>query len=589
LAPTNKTQEWQGEDISGKTLLVHHDGGFGDSFQFLRYVPYLKKYNCDVALFLQPELNGLFKHLGVPLLQEGLPCCPYDVHVFMMSLPFCFRTELSDIPPPVEIDCCHRPVKGRIGIVWEAGTGVTNEKGQKSLHLAQLDSILKIPGIHYVCLQKVVSAEDAKLLDAYAIQRPPIGSFEDTVKILEECERVICVDTSVAHLSASMGIPTWILLPYISCWRWLIDRTDSPWYPSAKLFRQCKLNCWDEPLREVEQELKAEHHAHDLRKNLWEVTEFVWNIGILSRCDIKMQTPPIEYFSGKPHFHKSDYQNIKNGDIVWVKSSWIRQFYQEILPEVKSPFVLVVNDGDESFPSECCKEMTEEELIDDDKIIHIFAQNCDYRGPSLKVSHIPIGIDFHTIAYKSANGLWGETGSPLEQEAEMKRIIQTLRPTHLRKKRAFVDFQHSDSLRGSNRRYLQFGEDRTTIFHRLLHTAPIDHAGWMRRTDLWKIKGQYAFSISPHGNGLDCHRTWEDLILGCIVIVKTSPLDPLYEGLPVVIVQDWSEVTEDNMTLWFAQYHDAFANLSYREKLTNAYWIRKIQVTAQAINTQSCV
>lgn len=172
-------------------------------------------------------------------------------------------------------------------------------------------------------------------------------------------------------------------------------------------------------------------------------------------------------------------------------------------------------------------------------------------------------------------------GSPLEQEFQLKQILQTFAPTHLRKTRAFVDFQLSDSMRGGDhKRYLQFGEDRTTIFHRLLPTGLIDHGSWKKRSELWKIKGQYAFSISPHGNGLDCHRTWEDLTLGCIVIVKTSSLDSLYEGLPVVIVQDWSEVTLENMKKWQQLYQDAFTNPTYREKLTHRYWMEKIQAAA---------
>ena len=97
------------------------------------------------------------------------------------------------------------------------------------------------------------------------------------------------------------------------------------------------------------------------------------------------------------------------------------------------------------------------------------------------------------------------------------------------------------------------------------------------RNQLWRAKGEYAFSISPRGNGLDCHRTWEDLVLGCIVLLKTSSLDPLYEGLPVVIVKNWSEITEENLALWLEEYGDAFTNPSYREKLTRAYWINKIK------------
>jgi hypothetical protein len=105
----------------------------------------------------------------------------------------------------------------------------------------------------------------------------------------------------------------------------------------------------------------------------------------------------------------------------------------------------------------------------------------------------------------------------------------------------------------------------------------------MERADLWRTKGEYAFSVSPHGNGLDCHRTWEDLALGCIVIVKTSPLDPIYDGLPVVIVQDWSEVTEENLEKWLLQHGDALSNPSYRERLTNRYWLNKMQAVKQSI------
>ena len=118
-------------------------------------------------------------------------------------------------------------------------------------------------------------------------------------------------------------------------------------------------------------------------------------------------------------------------------------------------------------------------------------------------------------------------------------------------------------------------ENRTTIFNQLSKTGLVDYGPLTSRSALWKKKGGYAFSISPHGRGLDCHRTWEDLVLGCIVIVKTSPLDLLYEGLPVVIVQDWNEVTEENLDKWLIQYHDAFTNPSYREKLTNVYWLNK--------------
>lgn len=148
-----------------------------------------------------------------------------------------------------------------------------------------------------------------------------------------------------------------------------------------------------------------------------------------------------------------------------------------------------------------------------------------------------------------------------------------------KKKRAFVDFQHSDTMRAGYKRYLQFGEDRQQIFQRLLLSAPnlIDHGPRRSRSDLWKTKAQYAFSICPMGNGLQTHRLWEDLVLGCICIVKSSPINPLYRGLPVVIVNDWDEITEENFDLWLSIYGNPLDNPSYRERLTNKYWINKMR------------
>ena len=95
----------------------------------------------------------------------------------------------------------------------------------------------------------------------------------------------------------------------------------------------------------------------------------------------------------------------------------------------------------------------------------------------------------------------------------------------------------------------------------------------VRRIDLWREKARYAFVVSPHGNGLDCHRTWESLVLGNIVIVKRSSLDPLYEGLPVVIVDDWSEITAESLARWHTEHAPAFERPEVQERLTNRYWI----------------
>ncbi len=322
-------------------------------------------------------------------------------------------------------------------------------------------------------------------------------------------------------------------------------------------------------------------NVHSSQREMWESSHHIWNFGIIAASDKGMLRNPEKYFAMQPPvFNKNNYHNLRAGDIVWMKAFFVPDFCREILPTLTVPIVIVVADGDESFPSECGNNFDVNELLNNPFIVHLFAQNNDYAGPSSKVTSIPIGMDFHTIAYKGKQGGWGECGSPREQEAQLEAILHHLKPTHQRKKRAFVDFQLSDSMHGELQRYLKCGEDRKAIFEQLLKIGLIDHGGFMRRSELWAKKGEYAFSVSPHGNGLDCHRTWEDLILGCIVIVKTSSLDSLYEGLPVVIVKDWSEVTQENMDTWLSLYGDAFTNLSYREKLTHTYWFSKVKEMA---------
>ena len=315
----------------------------------------------------------------------------------------------------------------------------------------------------------------------------------------------------------------------------------------------------------------------------WDSSYYIWNFGLIAASDKGLNKNPQVYFATEHTFDKKAYQNIKSGDIVWLRCRFLSQFCKEVLPELKHPIILLIADGDESFPSECGKDFYLESLLNHELILHIFAQNYEYSELRKKISHIPIGMDFHTIAYNGNQGAWGEKGSPKEQEAQLVGILNNLKPTYLRKKGAFVDFQLSDTMHGENRRYLQFGEDRVAIFKRLLSTGLIDHDVWMRRSKLWERKGEYAFAISPHGNGLDCHRTWESLILGCIVIVKKSSLDQLYEGLPVVIINDWSEITSENLDKWLIQYGDAFTNQSYREKLTNQYWLSKIVAISNQI------
>jgi len=319
----------------------------------------------------------------------------------------------------------------------------------------------------------------------------------------------------------------------------------------------------------------------------WGKTHYIWNLGLRQECDVGVDCEPNEYFSSSEFLYKKEnYQRIKDGDIVWIRPPFLKPFYNDFIENLDKEIVLVICDGDESFPKNCGLSPTElENLLASPYVLHVFTQNFDYKGPSKKVSPIPIGIDFHSVAFKG--GYWGMTGSPAHQEQVLEKILQTSCPTRNRKKRAFVDFQHSESMRASFARYKEFGEDRASIFEKIKNSGVVDSSSRYPREALWRKKSEYAFSISPWGNGLDCHRTWEDLVLGCIVIVKTSSLDPLYEGLPVVIVKDWDEIHEENLNKWFQIYQDASENGNFREKLTHKYWMKKIVAKTKFINTFS--
>lgn len=303
------------------------------------------------------------------------------------------------------------------------------------------------------------------------------------------------------------------------------------------------------------------------------IPKYVWNLGFGIASDITpfpnglpkdyITLPAADYIDPKNYV-----KDVKENDVIWVQSILLNKFYQEVLPSIKNHFILVINDGDESFPSSQ-KGYDINKLIQDERVIHIFAQNVDVSEPHEKITHLPIGIDFHSIAHSRGN--FGERHHSVQDQAkQLDELLATLSPTSKRKMRAFVDFQFND-------RQIYGGETRGQVLSKINPSGLIDApSARLPRHILWQTKGQYAFSVSPHGNGLDCHRTWEDLVLGCIVIVKTSPLDPLYVGLPVVIVKDWSEINEENFSKWLIQYGDAFTNPGYREKLTHTYWMNKI-------------
>ena len=311
--------------------------------------------------------------------------------------------------------------------------------------------------------------------------------------------------------------------------------------------------------------------------------EFIWSLELAREADQGL--PPdllTEMISGEfVTFDPARYQEIREGDLVWVHSCNLQAFAINVLPKIKSSFFLLINNSDDTFPTDTLKKYEIPGLLESEKILHFFAQNADCVKLSARVTPIPVGFDFHSLE-------WKKHQTHVEQESVLKNILLDLKPINERINKAFIDFHHMDTLQSGNaRRYLETGETRASIFQQLVLTGLVDYSKErLPRSILWETKGRYAFSISPHANGLDCIRTWEDLTLGCIVIVKTSVLDPLYEGLPVVIVKNWSEITPSNLDMWLQKYSNAFTNPAYREKITSEYWKKKIRSKMKGILDQ---
>ncbi|MRR50630.1 MAG: tetratricopeptide repeat protein [Rhodocyclaceae bacterium] len=264
---------WQGENIAGKRILIHAEQGFGDTFQFLRYIPLVAARGAEVVLVVQPSLESFAGRIsGVThLVPSGERLPPCDCHCPLLSLPRALATTLENIPAeipylsPLTEKSAHwrerlKDLKGyRVGIVW-AGRPTHGNDTNRSMMLSQFNALLSDPRFDFVSVQKGEATLQIREL-------PPrsrilnlddeIETFEDTAAILCELDELLTVDTSVAHLAGALGVKTRVLLPRLPDWRWLWNRADSPWYPSLSLYRQDKRKDWSGPLVRVAQDLRA--------------------------------------------------------------------------------------------------------------------------------------------------------------------------------------------------------------------------------------------------------------------------------------------------------------------------------------------
>ena len=262
---------WLGnESLVGKTILLWSEQGLGDSIQFCRYAKLVKALGARVLIDVPKPLSTLLTGLeGVDfLIEKGKPLPEFDFHCPMMSLPLAFKTDFHSIPSSSpylksnveKVEEWRRRLGGkskpRIGLVWSGSTTHTNDQA-RSLKIAELIKYLP-PDFEFVSLQKEVREVDQQPLHSSSIKHfgEKIIDFSDTAALCELMDLVISVDTSVAHVAGALGKVTWILLPYIPDWRWLLDTDVSPWYESVKLYRKSDTGDYSQVLDRVAKDLR---------------------------------------------------------------------------------------------------------------------------------------------------------------------------------------------------------------------------------------------------------------------------------------------------------------------------------------------
>jgi len=277
LAPRLDWPVWEGEDLTGKSILIHGEQGFGDHLQFVRYAPLVVAGAGWVTLLTEPPLARLFRSIrGIEVIDTLADDAVFDFHVPVMCLPRLFGTTLETVPAdtpylapePADVARWAERLSDydglRVGLVWAGDTHKGRPAGaavdrRRSLRLAQFAPLAGVGAATFFSLQKGEPA-------AQALQPPPglnlvdlttdLHDFADTAALIANLDLVIAVDTAVAHLAGALAKPVWILSRYEGDWRWLNGREDSPWYPSAKLFHQQASGAWDEVIGRVTEALR---------------------------------------------------------------------------------------------------------------------------------------------------------------------------------------------------------------------------------------------------------------------------------------------------------------------------------------------
>lgn len=292
---------------------------------------------------------------------------------------------------------------------------------------------------------------------------------------------------------------------------------------------------------------------------------YVNSRSLMFACNIHPKSPQssthvVAYLTDiTPEFNRHCQSNSEGIPSIYIPSDQIVEFTNLIAPQIEKPFILVTGDSDLSVNKEILGNSLEK-LLNNPLLVAWYAQNRDHDHP--KLHSLPIGINIHN---QWTNPLqWGGGFIlPAFQELQLKTIAESARFLNDREAKIFCNWHFS--LDRADRRALSEVIDQSVCY---FQTEPMPMA------HTWELQSQYQFVLSPHGVGLDCHRTWEALILGCIPIVKAAKLNDLFVDLPVIVVQDWKQITPAFLAENLQLLNNKAINT---EKLSMSYWRKKLK------------
>ena len=292
---------------------------------------------------------------------------------------------------------------------------------------------------------------------------------------------------------------------------------------------------------------------------------FVCSRGILKSCDFHSLNPKSSCNNDFSYLIDMISSNeMKNGMSIYVCSDLLKYFVNNILPKIQYTFTLVSGDSDLCVPIEALTEIEFSNLVSSPYLIKWFVQNTRIQS-SDKIVQLPIGLDYHTI-YNNPSCNWrlsNENIMPIEQESILKNIANNSKPFYERVPKIYINFS-----KGNDR----FNQRKLAL--KIPKYLIVLNQQFTPRTITWQNTINYAFVLSPFGIGMDCHRTWEALCLGCIPIVCAPNFKKMFEDLPVLIVNNWNEINEELLKNTLKKFQKI--NFNY-DKLTLHYWMDKIK------------